>query len=134
MADELIAVVRELLDELINVGNISGLDELLHPDFVIHTSTGDLDLPAYKEFVACWRIGIPDLYFKIDGYLQEGDEVKWELRLVGTHRGDFFGAPATGRTVDIVSKNRALGIEGRLVEYWCGVDMDAIAKELGRSA
>ncbi len=45
--------------------------------------------------------GIPDMALPIEDAVAEGEKVLVRLRLVGTHRRDLMGLPATGKPIDI---------------------------------
>lgn len=45
----------------------------------------------------------PDVQGHIEDIFAAGDKVAVRLRIRGTHRGEFLGIPATGRTVEYVS-------------------------------
>jgi steroid delta-isomerase-like uncharacterized protein len=49
-----------------------------------------------------WFQAFPDLRFDAEDVLIDGDRVVQIARVSGTHAGEFFGVPATGRRVDVV--------------------------------
>jgi predicted ester cyclase len=93
--------IRRLYDET-NKGNYDFLDELLAPDFVSYGGAGFKDLhgPAeFKELTMTFLTSFPDLWFQVDELIGEGDDVLVSGTLSGTHKGDFYGIPATGNKV-----------------------------------
>jgi predicted ester cyclase len=93
--------IRRLYDET-NKGNYDFLDELLAPDFVSYGGAGFKDLhgPAeFKELTMTFLTSFPDLWFQVDEIIGEGDDVLVSGTLSGTHKGDFYGMPATGNKV-----------------------------------
>jgi steroid delta-isomerase-like uncharacterized protein len=48
-----------------------------------------------------WLAAFPDLTTHEDAELIDGDRAVQVLRFSGTHAGEFFGLPATGRHVDV---------------------------------
>jgi predicted ester cyclase len=93
--------IRRLYDET-NKGNYDFLDELLAPDFVSYGGAGFKDLhgPAeFKELTMTFLTSFPDLWFQVDEIVGEGDDVLVSGTLSGTHKGDFYGMPATGNKV-----------------------------------
>src|SRR5215208_692531 len=81
-------------------GNIDLLDELLAPDYVNHTPATP-DLPTgpegVKGVVSMFRSAMPDLKVVIEDMIAEGDKVATRYTLEGTHEGELFGVPPTGR-------------------------------------
>lgn len=49
-----------------------------------------------------WFQAFPDIRFISEDVLIDGDRVVQIARVIGTHGGEFFGVPATGRKVDVV--------------------------------
>jgi predicted ester cyclase len=55
--------------------------------------------------------------------------VRWTL--TGTHDGDFFGNPPTGRKVEITG-NVIFGFQGdRINEIWAVVDVNRLQQQIG---
>ena len=47
------------------------------------------------------RSAFPDLHFSIEEQIADGDKVLTRFEWTGTHRGEFMGIPATGRSVKV---------------------------------
>jgi uncharacterized protein (TIGR02246 family) len=47
-----------------------------------------------------WFSAFPDIQMQQDTLLIDGDRVVLVARMIGTHSGDFFGLPPTGRHVE----------------------------------
>ena len=95
-------VIRRYFDELFNAGKVELVDELLHPDYVNH-STGHPDQPrtreAVKSVILALRRAFPDLHYAIEELVVGEDAVAVRTTMSGTHLGDFFGLPPTGKTI-----------------------------------
>jgi len=50
------------------------------------------------NFVRGFRAGFPDLHFAIEDVVTNDDKVVWRCIGTGTHRGEFMGMPATGKS------------------------------------
>ena len=61
----------------------------------------------------------------------EGDMVGMRFRVQGTHEGNFFGIPATGKTIDIEEVGILRVEDGMIVEAWFMADEAALLKQLG---
>ena len=130
MGEELIATLRELLDELVNVGNAGIADELFDPKFISHTSSDDLDLSGFKEFAGKWYRGFPDRDFSLEDIVTDGNVVSWKIRFIGKHKGEFLGIQPTGKSIDISMVNRMRIVDGRIAEHWFGIDLEAFTQQL----
>jgi predicted ester cyclase len=47
------------------------------------------------------RSAFPDLHFSIEEQIADGDKVLTRFEWTGTHRGEFIGIPATGRSAKV---------------------------------
>jgi predicted ester cyclase len=63
-----------------------------------------------------FRSAFPDLEIALDEVIAEGETVASRATLRGTHKGDFLGVPATGRSISVPSLTMVRIVEGRLVE------------------
>ena len=131
--EESTAVVRRFLDEVISKGNMAALDETCAPDLVWHGgSVGEFrSLEEFKQGISPFFSAFPDLRVTANAVLSEGDTVVCRYTWDGTHRGDFFGVPATGRRVTVsgISVYRVAG--GKIVEEWWLEDLLGLMQQLG---
>jgi steroid delta-isomerase-like uncharacterized protein len=128
------ALVRQLVEKVINQGNIKLVDELLRPDFVEHEELPPGIPPgreAPKVLFTVLRSAFPDLKATIEHLIAEGDEVVFHMTWTGTHQGEFMGIPPTGKSISI-NVIDILGIaEGKFVEHWGVMDSMAMMQQLG---
>ena len=66
--------------------------------------------------------------------LAENDRVMLHLRITGTHRGSFYGVPATGRTVEFTATEIVRLREGRIAEIWEVSDQLGLLQRVGAVA
>ena len=92
------ATARRVPDEVFSQGNLSVVDELFAPDYVLH-DPGILreelrGLEAFKEqWVSMFRTAFPDLRIVIEDQVAEGDKVATRYTGTGTHQGELMGSP-----------------------------------------
>src|SRR5919202_2904923 len=132
-AEESRAIVRRYLD-VYERGNVDLLDELLSPDYVNH-SPATPDLPTgpegVKAVVSMFRSAMPDLVIVIEDTIAESDKVAVRYTLEGTHEGELFGVPPTGRRLSIKSITVERVSEGRIREHWRVTDTLEMMQQLG---
>jgi steroid delta-isomerase-like uncharacterized protein len=130
------AVVRRWIEEGWNAGNLSVADELYTPDFFAESmeeGIPDLHGPeGAKGMIRRLRSAFPDLHFRIDHLVSEGDLVVGAFTIEGTHLGDLRGIPPTGKRV----RFRAIDIwrleGGRIAERRAAVaDVFSMLRQLG---
>jgi steroid delta-isomerase-like uncharacterized protein len=128
------ALVRQLVEEAINQGNMSVIDEFLIPDFIEHEELPPGIPPgreAPKTLFTMLRSAFPDLKATIEHLIAEGDEVVLHMTWTGTQKGEFMGIPPTGKSISI-NVIDILGIaEGKFVEHWGVMDSMAMMQQLG---
>jgi steroid delta-isomerase-like uncharacterized protein len=115
-------------------GNLDLVDELVGADYVNH-SPGMPDQPegpeGIKAIVKMFRAGMPDLRVIIEDLIAEGDKVAMRYRIEGTHEGELFGVPPTGRRVSIESVTVERVSGGKIREHWRVTDTLDMMQQLG---
>jgi predicted ester cyclase len=124
------AVVRECYVAAA-AGDATRLREILDPDFVIHTPEDHHGVDGLLAMVGAVKSGLPDMKVTIDAQLADGDYVTTRFTARGTHGGDLFGNPATGRSVELsgITISRCSG--GKIAEEWELVDALGAFQEIG---
>jgi hypothetical protein len=112
------------------------IDEFVAPDVLMRTplpldSTG---AAAMKEVFERLHGAFPDLHVEIDDLIAEGDKVVARNTVTGTHRGEFMGLPATGRSVTYEEIFVVRFTDGQIVETWGVVDLASLMRRLGMIA
>jgi serine phosphatase RsbU (regulator of sigma subunit) len=113
------ALVRRLIEEVDNRGNLDVADELLAPNFVDHDvfPQEDAGIQGYKRAVTEQRASSSDLHFSIEEQIAEGEKVVTRYIGSGTvDQQEYEGVPPTGVriTIENITINRV--VEGKIVE------------------
>jgi predicted ester cyclase len=118
-------VLQRVYDEVFNQGKVDVVDEVVAADCVEHTPPPGFDtsdvVKALKEFTQALRAGIPDVRFTVGEMLAEGDLVAAYYTIEGTHQGDLFGLPATGRRISAQGLDMVRIVDGKGTDHW-GLD------------
>ena len=95
--------MRRYFEELFNQGNLSLIEELLHPKYVNHSPSPGLPTGrvGLRIVVPALRAAFPDLTYTIEELVVGADSVATRTTMRGTHRGDFFGLAPTGRAFSV---------------------------------
>jgi steroid delta-isomerase-like uncharacterized protein len=117
-----------------NKGNLSVVEEVFDTNYVHHDPAG-LDsvvgLDAVKEHIMTLRRAFPDLEFRVHDFIAEGDDIVIRWTVVGTHTGDYFGIPATGKSFAVTGMNHWKTANGKAVEGWVSRDDMGLMRQLG---
>jgi steroid delta-isomerase-like uncharacterized protein len=119
-------------------GNQSGWekvwDELVAPNYVLHFNSFPdpiVGLEANKTFSEGLFQGFPDIKNTIEDVVAEGDIVVYRSTLQGTNKGEFLGAPATGKSVKVDDFTQHRIENGKIVETWYQTNLLAVMQQLG---
>ena len=125
-------IIRRVIEEIWNQGNMAVADELIHPDY-IHNEPGmvRVGIDLFKGGVIEYRSAFPDLRVSIDKIFAEDDKVVASWTFTGTHTGTpFKGFPTTGKSVGVQGVNINRIADGKLVESWWCVDRLSLLMQL----
>lgn len=93
-------VLRVIMEEVWNKGNMDQIDEYVASDFVGHSTPTDIRGPeGYKQFFIMLRAAFPDIHFTIESELSEDSLIMGRWNATGTHLGEFMGIPPTANQV-----------------------------------
>jgi steroid delta-isomerase-like uncharacterized protein len=132
--DNLKALAQRFTDEVINAHDVGApLTELVVEDFVEQNplpgqgpgraGLGDVLTGMFTAF--------PDLHWNLLDTIAEDDRIMTLSTWSGTHRGDFLGIPATGRTVTVEAWTLDRYRDGQLAESRIIMDVAGMLIQLG---
>ena len=127
------ALVRRLLEETWNNGNLDVSDELVSADCVLHYQGRSIPAggAAGKGIVTTWRTAFPDFEFLFEDMIAEGETVAARIPFRGTHLGTLFGIAPTGRQITITETLILRLANGKVVEMWEDFDQLGLLRQLG---
>ena len=129
-------IVRELHDVVWSAGDLSAVDRLVAPRYVIHSDPGDpwegqtLDRATYRERVRYSRRGFPDLRFLLHDVIATAQRVAVRWSAEGTHAGDLAGLPATGKRLCFAGQTIYDLGGGQVAGHWQVVDRLGFLQQL----
>jgi steroid delta-isomerase-like uncharacterized protein len=135
MSKENKEIARRVAEEGFSKGNLEVLDELLAEDIVNKDPSVPPEIPPGREGIKILAQGyvsaFPDMDFKIEDQIAEGDKVVSVWSASGTHQGELLGIPPTGRqtttsgiTIDVIK-------DGKIVETLTHWDNLGLLQQLG---
>ena len=115
------ALVRRLIEEGFNAGDLDSVDALISPDLVEHQNYGPnhaAGAEGVKAVIASLRRAFSDFHLAIEDLAVDGDTVWLRMTGTGTNDGSFMGHAPTGRPMrtDVFDALRVN--DGRIVEHW----------------
>jgi predicted ester cyclase len=129
------AVIRRIVEEAMNKGNLAVADEVIAPNYVYHGAGGQdfKGVEGFKQFMTIMRNAFPDLHSTVEDMVAEGDKVMHLGRIRGTFKGEMMGMAPTGKQIDITAATLSRFAGGKEVEAWQYIDTLAFYKQLGVS-
>lgn len=114
---------RRALEEVCSGRDLDGIPSVYHPDFVDHVN--GLTYRGHegaRRSVALYLELFPDLRFRVDDQVTEGDRVASRWTLHGTHKG---------RQVELRGIVISRFEDGRIIEDWAASDTAELLRQLG---
>ena len=130
------ALLRRWL-EAVNRGDVAVTDEVFSPDcvrrLIYHASVTRVGRgpDGIKRRIAEWRAAFPDWQFTIEDMLAEGTSLMTRCTVRGTHLGELFGLPPTGKQVAYTEILICRIAGGVIVEQSVLIDRLGLLQELG---
>jgi steroid delta-isomerase-like uncharacterized protein len=128
------------IDENVKVGRlyVEGLNRgnpdpsLFAEGFVYNNPQGvQMDFDGAMQVMGAFNAALPDHSTEVKDEIASDDRVvyRWETR--GTHNGDFFGIPPTGKP--LLSRGvTIMKIEnGKIAEIWEAIDILGLMQQMG---
>ena len=116
-------------------GNPDAVYDLYAKDAVIHSWHIPPDMTqgveAFKGYASYLRGAFPDIEIDDEDNIAQGDRVgmRWTMR--GTHDGDFWGMPGTGKRVEVTGMDIFRIADGRILDAWIETDYMTLLRQIG---
>ena len=121
-------------DKVINGRQI----ELINKDYfdervmALATSSGDIaGLENFKDYYKNYLTGFSDAEFTILDVFGQGNKIVKHWNFKGTHDGEFFGVPATGKKIDISGVTLVMMKNGKIAAEQDFMDLLDFYTQLG---
>jgi steroid delta-isomerase-like uncharacterized protein len=127
-----LTLVRRYIDS-VNRMALDDLDEIVAADYVDHNALPDMKsgLEGLKQAYQIFATAFPDVFFDLEDLIGEGDLVVARGTVRGTHQGDFFGIPATGKKATWTGIHIFRIANGKAAEGWLILDQLRLMQQLG---
>lgn len=119
--------------QAIDRADLAAVPDLFDPEWV----NEDPSLPQLRGHAGARQLitlltgAFPDFRTSVDLIIADGDRVAARLTHTGTHRGDFLGVPANGRTATVGATGLFTVRDGRLVRNHVIFDALGLLTQLG---
>ena len=127
------AVVRRLIEEVYNEGNLDVVDELAAPDVFNHPAVPEHrhGVDGFKHVMEWVRTFSSDTHYDIDDIISEADKVAVRMTQSGSHTGTVRGIPPTGKSFSVDYVHWFRVEDGKVAELWAVRDDLTRLEQLG---
>jgi predicted ester cyclase len=116
------AVVRRMIDEVMNAGRLDVIDELYTPQMAA----------GARRWIAPFRESFPEVQMEIVELIAEGEKVVGRFRCSATNLRPWRGQPPTGRRFERVDEVYIFRVhDGQIAEAWGIEDTRSRERQLG---
>ena len=131
MSEENKALARNFF-RMFEIGDPGMADDIVAADYYNHDAPDpNIGSEGIKAAVTMFKKAFPDAQLKIAFQLAEGDKVVTRYTWSGTHQGDYYGIPATGKQVNWTSTATFRIAGGKIRETWLNYDRLGMMQQLG---
>lgn len=103
------AVVRRLVAEVLNGGQLDAIDALYAPNLA----------PEARDWIAPFLASFPNVHMEVIDLIAEGDTVVGRFTCSATHTGAWLGHAPTGRRFEAIDEVSIFRLNaGRIVHAW----------------
>jgi steroid delta-isomerase-like uncharacterized protein len=129
MQEERKTMMRRAMEDM----DLAMIKSNIGQDYVLHLADGTEIVGAdqYIKFVNALVAAIPDIKYKVEDIVADGDIIAIRASFTGTNTGPLRGIPPTGRKVSM-REAFFFRLEGdKVVEEWSFINYMALMQQLG---
>jgi steroid delta-isomerase-like uncharacterized protein len=125
------ALMRRIVEEFWNNKRLDLAEEFFHADSTSPSAPQFNGVEGVRTIGKIMFDAFPDFHMNIDIILAEGDRVVGRFTETGTHQGEFFGVPASGKKATWTEIGIFRVVDGKVKESWYETDMMTLMQAIG---
>jgi steroid delta-isomerase-like uncharacterized protein len=128
------ALVRRFVEDVKNQRKYDQMGDIFRADYQEHNATVSSfggGIEGYKKFLTHLFNAFPEDRVNIDQIVAEGSMVSYRGTESGTHKAEFLGIPATGKSATWTEIQFFRFQDGKVAEHWVDVDLFSWFQQLG---
>ncbi|HMC01867.1 MAG TPA: ester cyclase [Flavobacteriaceae bacterium] len=128
-----ITMYSQTWDDVINNGNLDAINSENFDESITLISSPEIviGIDDFKDYYSNFVIGFSDVEFSIVDIFGQGDKLVKHWRFKGTHSGEFFGMPGTGKFVDVEGTTLVKMKDGKIAQEQDFMDNMVFLQQLG---
>jgi steroid delta-isomerase-like uncharacterized protein len=130
--DQTEAVAHRWHLEMVQEGKLELAEQTPTPDVTIHVNQQVFQgTDAAKQLAAGLKAAFPDIQIAHLETLTSGASVAIRWTADGTHQGDYFGVPPTGKRIHVEGIDLFHVQDGKIAEAWIENDNLSVLQQMG---
>lgn len=131
--DKNIKMYSNVWDEIVNNGKLDLINNTNFDENItmIYSPENIVGIDNFKDYYSNFITGFSDIKFTVIDIFGQDDKIVKHWNFIGTHTGDFFGIPATGKTVNIEGATIAKMKDGKIAQEHDFLDNMVFLQQLG---
>ena len=126
------ALVRCFFEEGPSKGDLRAADELLAPNFALHTPLPSAPgIRGMNDVITACRAAFEHLSVTVEDMVAEDDRVAARFTARGIHKGAFMGLPPTGKSITMTGIEIFRIENGKITELWGEANLLGLMQQLG---
>ena len=126
------AIVRRFFAVGPSQGDLAAADELLAPDFALHTPLpSPPGIQGMNDVITACRAAFEHLDITVEDLVAEGDRVAARFTARGIHKGAFMGFAPAGKAVTMTGIEIFRMENGKIAELWGEANLLELMGQLG---
>lgn len=126
--------VMEQFIRFINTGDRTIGEPIISPDVIFYAPTSPEPLHGFDGYMAVldmMRGTMPDVQWKAEEFIAEGDKVMIRFTMTGTQTQPFMGMPATDKPVKVTAMNIYQLKDGKIIREHGLPDIFTMLRQIG---
>ena len=126
-------VVRRVIEQAMNRGDLIVAEELIASNYVYHEATAGekRGREGFRHLVITYRTAFPSMRLTVNQQIAEGDWVATRWTATSTKRGKLFGTPPTNGPVTVEGIVFSRIVDGKIAEEFECYDALGMFRQLG---
>lgn len=133
-AGDIKGMMVKFYDEVMNQNKLDQAEKYIAANGIEHDpmmSNSPSIIENVKDVMTAMHVGFPDLRYKVEDMILDGDRIAVRYHMTGTHKGKFMGIDPTGKPIDIHGVDVMRISNGKVVEHWTYMDSMIMLQQLG---
>jgi steroid delta-isomerase-like uncharacterized protein len=125
-------IVRRFFEEGPSKGDLTAADDLLAPNFALHTPLPSAPgIRGMNDVITACRDAFEHLNVTVEDLMAEDDKVAARFTARGIHKGSFNGLQPTGKSITMTGIEIFRIENGKIAELWGEANLFGLMQQLG---